>query len=63
MIDWVPVRDRLPGDDGYKIVTVQTSGKARMVNTGWYGDGMWYLNGGIYGEVIAWAEVEPYGGE
>lgn len=57
---WIPVTDRLPDDDGMKLVTCQTKKGIKSVNRAYYMNGEWHGSGSMSG-VTAWMELpEPY---
>ena len=62
-LKWIPVTDRLPEDEGMKLVSCRTKKGINSVNRAYYMNGTWHGSGSMSG-VTAWMELpEPYRGE
>jgi hypothetical protein len=64
-IEWIPVSDRSPDEDGEYFVTYQTRSGARFTTLGDFEDGEWMLYGDASDHiVVAWIETPaPYDGQ
>ena len=59
---WIPVAERLPEDDEFKLVSCKTKAGVRSVNRAYYSRGFWHGQGSMSG-VEAWMPLpEPYDG-
>lgn len=66
MIEWIPVKERLPENKTYVLVTIGIPGRQPHARSGWYQDGFFHNdNGDVWRatdiEVKAWMPLpEPY---
>lgn len=59
-MQWVPVTERVPDDEEFKLVTCVTKKGVRNVNRAYYSGKYWHGSGSMSG-VVAWMDMpEPY---